>query len=100
MSRKTIILPKGRRARAGSPWIFANEIRMDEAAKAIAPGSVVNIRGDEGRDFGTAYFNPKSLIAVRLLADAADTAIDADYFAARIGRALALRSALYDAPFY
>ena len=35
MSRKTILLPKGRRARIGSPWIFSNEIRMDEAAKAL-----------------------------------------------------------------
>ena len=100
MSRKTIILPKGRRARIGSPWIFSNEIRMDEAAKAIAPGSIVNVRGEDGREFGTGYFNPKSLIAVRLLSDACDTAIDRDFFSGRIGRALALRSAFYDKPFY
>lgn len=100
MSRKTIILPKGRRARSGSPWIFSNEIRMDQPAKAIAPGAVVNVRGEDGRDFGTGYFNPKSLIAVRLLADNCDTAIDADFFADRIGRALRLRDSLYDRPFY
>ena len=52
MSRKSIILPKGKRARSGSPWIFSNEIRMDEAAKTIAPGSVVNVRGEDGRAFG------------------------------------------------
>ena len=100
MSRKTIILPKGRRARIGSPWIFSNEIRMDEAAKAITPGSIVNVRGEDGREFGTGYFNPKSLIAVRLLTDACDTTIDRDFFSARIGRALALRAAFYDKPFY
>jgi 23S rRNA (cytosine1962-C5)-methyltransferase len=100
MSRKTVILPKARRARVGSPWIFSNEIRMDAAAKALTPGSVVNVRGEDGRAFGTGYFNPRSLIAVRLLADACDVAIDADFFAARIGRALALREQLYDAPFY
>jgi 23S rRNA (cytosine1962-C5)-methyltransferase len=100
MSRKTIILPKGRRARGNSPWIFSNEIRMDEAAKAIAPGSVVNVRGEDGREFGTGYFNPKSLIAVRLLANACDAAIDRDFFSLRIGRALSLRSAIYDKPFY
>ncbi|HMH65259.1 MAG TPA: hypothetical protein VK515_06720, partial [Rhizomicrobium sp.] len=88
MSRKSIILPKGRRARSGSPWIFSNEIRMDEAAKAIAPGAVVNVRGEDGRAFGTGYFNPKSLIAVRLLDSAAGTMIDADFFSGRIGRAL------------
>ncbi|HVV28121.1 MAG TPA: class I SAM-dependent rRNA methyltransferase [Rhizomicrobium sp.] len=100
MSRKAVILPKGRRARSGAPWIFSNEIRMDEAAKAIAPGSVVNVRGDDGRAFGTGYFNPRSLIAVRLLAADCDVAIDRDFFAARIARALALRDALYDKPFY
>jgi 23S rRNA (cytosine1962-C5)-methyltransferase len=100
MSRKSIILPKGRRARAGSPWIFSNEIRMDEAAKAIAPGSVVNVRGEDGRSLGTGYFNPKSLIAVRLLAEDCDVAIDAEFFAARLKRALALRDAAYDKPFY
>ena len=100
MSRKTIILPKGRRARAGSPWIFSNEIRMDEAAKALAPGSVVNLRGEDGRAFGTGAFNPKSLIAVRLWSDDCDVAITSDFFAARLKRALALREAIYDKPFY
>ena len=100
MSRKTVILPKGRRARAGSPWIFSNEIRMDEAAKAIAPGTIVNVRGEDGRAFGTGYFNPKSLIAIRLFADDCDVVIDADFFAARITRAVALREAVYDKPYY
>jgi 23S rRNA (cytosine1962-C5)-methyltransferase len=100
MSRKAIILPKGRRARAGSPWIFSNEIKMDEAAKAIAPGTIVNVRGDDGRAFGTGMFNPKSLIAVRLLSDECDAAIDRDFFVARLKRALALRQAFYDKPYY
>ena len=100
MSRKSIILPKGRRARAGSPWIFSNEIRMDEAAKAIAPGSIVNVRGEDGREFGTGYFNPKSLIAIRLFSDDCDVAIDRDFFTARLKRALALRESIYDRPFY
>lgn len=100
MSRKTVILPKGRRARTGSPWIFANELKMDPAAKAITPGSIVNVRGEDGRAFGTGYFNPRSLIAVRLLADDCDVAVDADFFAARITRALSLRQAFYDRPFY
>lgn len=100
MSRKSIILPKGRRARAGSPWIFSNEIRMDEAAKAITPGSVVNVRGEDGRAFGTGYFNPKSLIAIRLFSDDCDVAIDRDFFTARLKRALTLRDSIYDRPFY
>jgi len=100
MSRKTIILPKGRRARSGSPWIFSNEIRMDAAAKGIAAGAIVNIRGEDGRGFGTGYFNPKSLIAVRLLAEECDAVIDKDFFVERLARALRLRDSLYEKPFY
>jgi 23S rRNA (cytosine1962-C5)-methyltransferase len=104
MSRKSIILPKGPKGRArahsGSPWIFSNEIRMDEAAKTITPGAVVNVRGEDGRAFGTGYFNPKSLIAVRLWSDDCDVVIDRDFFAVRLKRALALRSAIYGKPFY
>lgn len=100
MSRKTVILPKGRRARIGSPWIFSNEIRMDEAARAIAPGSIVNVRGEDGRAFGTGYFNPRSLIAVRLLSEDCDLPVGADFFAQRLSRALELRDELYDRPFY
>jgi len=102
MSRKTITVPKGQRAKArdGSPWIFSNEIRMDPAAKALSPGAVVNVRGEDGREFGTGYFNPKSLIAVRLLAQDCDVVIDAAFFEQRLRGALALRDALFDRPFY
>jgi 23S rRNA (cytosine1962-C5)-methyltransferase len=89
---------EGRRARAGAPWLFSNEIEMP--AKTLAPGAVANVIGDDGHVFGTGTFNPKSLITVRLLDPAADVAIDAKFLAARLKRALALREALYSAPFY
>ena len=73
---------------------------MDAAAKALEPGSAVNLRGEDGRDFGSGTFNPRSLIAVRLLDPACDAAIDADFFTARLSRALALRDLLYARPFY
>ena len=73
---------------------------MDPAAKALAAGTVVNVRGEDGRELGTGYFNPKSLIAVRLLAEGCDAVIDAGFFVQRLRRALALRDALYDRLFY
>ena len=67
--RPTIIVkPKGPQGAHGAPWIFSNEIVMDAAAKALAPGALVNVKGDDGQDIGTGYFNVQSLIAVRLLA--------------------------------
>src|SRR5208282_5861398 len=46
------------------------------------------------------YFNPQSLIAVRLFECPVDTAIDRAFFEKRLSRALALRNVLYDRPFY
>src|ERR1700759_5732414 len=99
---KTIKLkPKeGRRARAGAPWIFSNEIQMDGAAKTLATGSVVNVLFDDGQPLGTGYFNPKSLIGVRLLDPAPDTVIGTGFFVRRIKRALKIREAVYARPFY
>jgi 23S rRNA (cytosine1962-C5)-methyltransferase len=91
---------EGRKARVGAPWIFSNEIVMDAAAKALPPGALVHVKGDDGQDFGTGYFNSKSLIAVRLLARECGAAVDAAFFSARLTRALALRQALYAKPFY
>lgn len=103
MSKRAIVTLKpreGRRARAGAPWIFSNEIAMEASAKALLPGTPVDVRGDDGTPLGSGYFNPKSLIAVRLLSRETGTSFDAAFFAARLGRALALRQALYDKPFY
>jgi 23S rRNA (cytosine1962-C5)-methyltransferase len=91
---------EGRRARAGAPWIFSNEIEMDAKTKTLAPGTIVDVRGSDDHDFGTGYFNPRSLISVRLLDARIGAAIDTDFLAGRLRRALKLREAMYSAPFY
>ncbi len=91
---------EGRRVRAGAPWVFSNEIVMDAAAKALPAGSIVNVQGDDGLNFGTGYFNAASLISVRLLAPDANAAIDSEFFEIALKRALMRREALYDAPYY
>ncbi len=91
---------EGRRARAGAPWIFSNEIVMDAAAKGLAPGSLVNVVADEHRAFGVGYFNPKTLIAVRLLECPAGTLVDKAFLAGRLDRALRLRKSFFEKPYY
>ena len=91
---------EGRRLRAGAPWAFSNEVVMDAETKALTPGSLATVVGDDGRAFGTFYFNPRSLIALRRLDTAPDAEIDQAWFEARLTHALAIRTALYDAPFY
>jgi len=98
--RPTVTVERPKRATSGHPWVYSNEVRMDAAAKALPPGSVVTLADAAGRALGVATFNPHTLVAARLLDRDAKTAIDRDFFAGRIGRALALRERLYDEPFY
>jgi len=91
---------EGRRALAGAPWIFSNELIVDAAAKVFAPGSLVNVLRQDGHALGTGYFNPKSLIAVRLLDSVPDAQIGDAFFASHFARALARRAALYSSHCY
>ncbi len=101
-TRTTIRLLPGRdrRVKAGHPWAFSNEIVMTPAAKALPPGSVVRLEGDDGVRHGAWHLNPHSLIAARRLSADPDAACDAGWFQSRIAEALALRERLFDAPHY
>jgi 23S rRNA (cytosine1962-C5)-methyltransferase len=90
---------EGRRVRAGSPWAFSNEIVMDGAAKSLAPGAAVTLADEKGVPLGAGYFNPKSLIAVRLLAPPG-TAIGRAFLTERLRHALGLRERFFGAPYY
>lgn len=102
LDRITIRLQPGRdrRIKAGHPWAFSNEIVMTPAARALPPGSVVRLEGDDGVKHGAFHFNPHSLIAARRLSAHPDAACDAGWYRARIAEALALRERLFDAPHY
>ena len=89
-----------KRVRAGHPWAFANEIELDAAAKALPPGGLVTLRDASGQALGVASFNLHSLIAARLFAADPATALDQDFFLARLGAAKALRDKLFPEPFY
>jgi 23S rRNA (cytosine1962-C5)-methyltransferase len=88
-----------RRARHGYPWIYSNEIEMTPEAKAVPPGSVVDVLGHDGRLRGAGYFNSHSLIGARLFASDA-AAVTVDFYAGRLRAALALRDRLYPEPYY
>ena len=102
MSYPTIRILEGhdRRLRQGSPWLFSNEIRMDEAARALPPGAIVRLMAANGKILGLAYFNPHSLIAARQLTRNKDATIDRAFLGRRVARALAIRERLYAQPYY
>jgi 23S rRNA (cytosine1962-C5)-methyltransferase len=90
---------EGRRVLSGAPWVFSNELQMDEAAKKLEPGSLVRLGDSGGAVIGTGYFNSKSLIGVRLLSRSEET-IDRAFLEKRLRAAFNLRERLYDAPYY
>ena len=95
------LIPGGdRRAAYGHPWVYSNEIRMDAAAKALPPGTVVVARRADGKALGQGTFNPHSLIALRFLTRDAERPIDQAFLAERLRRALALRQRLFAEPHY
>lgn len=85
---------RDRRVKSGHPWAFSNEIVMDAAARALAPGAAIRLEGDDGVKHGVWQFNPHSLIAARVLDRAASGTPDAAWFQARIAAALHLREKL------
>jgi 23S rRNA (cytosine1962-C5)-methyltransferase len=99
--QSVMLLPsRHRRAEVGHPWIYSNEVRMDAAAKALAPGTLVTLRRADESAFGVAMFNPHSLIAARLLDRDAARPIGRRFFARRLERALRLRERLFEKPYY
>jgi 23S rRNA (cytosine1962-C5)-methyltransferase len=100
--RPTISLLPGRhkRARAGHPWVYSNEIAMDNTAKKLRPGTLVRLAAATGEPLGVAMFNPHTLIAARLLDRDPAATVDAEFLRQRLARALRLRERLYPGGFY
>jgi len=90
-----IVLARGedKRIRAGHQWIFSNEIREISGEKV--PGEAAEIFDAGGTFVGVGYYNPGSLIAVRLLARTREDIDAVDFYRERIAMALALRRLLY-----
>jgi len=77
-----------RRVRGGHPWVFSNEVQTIEGAPA--GGDLVEIADFRGAYLGRGYYNGHSLICARILTRGRD-AVDAEFFARRIDRALRYR---------
>jgi 23S rRNA (cytosine1962-C5)-methyltransferase len=82
-----------KRIRSGHPWIFSNEIRELRGEKI--PGAVAEVHDSEGRFIGTGYYNPSSLIAVRIVSRQQIDLDTISFFRERIQRALAYRQTKY-----
>jgi len=89
-----------KRVKAGHPWVYSNEIVMDAAAKKLPPGIVVRLEAGSGEALGVAMFNPRTLIAARLLDRNPRAVIDRTFLTNKIAAAVRLRERIYPGGFY
>ena len=95
LSMKHVYLKPGKEKRVfmGHPWVFLSDI--DHADKSVQPGDTVSVYTKKGKFLSKAVFNPMSQIALRLLS-AHDEAIDEDFIAGRVRRAIEYRRKFAD----
>jgi 23S rRNA (cytosine1962-C5)-methyltransferase len=75
--------------RSNHPWIFQKMV--DKPVAKPRPGSLVDIADNTGAWVGRGFYNGHSRIALRVLTEDPDEAIDAAWFARKIAAAVALR---------
>jgi len=90
-----------RRLRAGHLWVFSNEVDVERTPlTAFEPGDAVQVQDARGAPLGSAYVNPRSLIAARVVSRDATAVLDRAFLKRRLARALSLRELFFDRPFY
>ena len=87
--------------RWGAPWVYADQLVLDRRTRAIPAGGAGRAAGRRA----AAARRSRPSTPARRSPRGCSTPIPpprsgADWFAARLGRALALRETLFDAPFY
>lgn len=89
-----------RRLRGGHLWVYSNEIDVTATPlKAFQAGDAVQLLCHNGRPLGSAYINPHSLIAARVISRDGRS-LDVSLLRERLRQALELRQRCFDAPFY
>ena len=71
------------------PWIFQRLV--EKPAQRPRPGSIVDVAGVDGTWIGRGFYNGHSRIALRMLEADPDVAVDAQWFARKLGEAVGLR---------
>lgn len=74
----------------GSPWVYRTELEATEAV----PGSVVAVKTREGRVLGSGFYNPRSMIAVRIVSWGPNAVVDGALFRQRVFESVAWRREL------
>ncbi|MCM2268286.1 MAG: class I SAM-dependent rRNA methyltransferase [Elusimicrobiales bacterium] len=90
---KTLKLKReaARRRAAGRLWVFSNE--LESVDTTIPPGTITSLLYPDGKPAGAGFFNPKSLISLRLLVQNT-LVLPEDFVKDRLAAALRYRETL------
>ena len=91
---------EARAIRHGFPWVYDDELVTDRRTRALLPGALAVLEDGERRPLGLVTVNPGSRIAARVLDPDPEARIDAAWCTARLSRAAALRTRLYQSPHF
>jgi len=96
------LLPKvsPQKLRFGFPWVYSNELVLDRRTKKIPAGSFVNLTDNSGQFLGVCTFNANSKITARIMDRREGQIIDWAWLREKLLTAQALRTRLFDAPYY
>jgi 23S rRNA (cytosine1962-C5)-methyltransferase len=89
-----------RAIRHGFPWVYDNELVTDRRSRGLEPGAIAVLEDAERTPLALVTVNVNSRIIARVMDRDPAAIIDRDWLQARLARALALRTRLYDTPFY
>jgi 23S rRNA (cytosine1962-C5)-methyltransferase len=89
-----------RAIRHGFPWVYDNELVTDRRSRGLEPGEIAVLEDAERTPLALVTVNANSRIIARVMDRDPAATIDRDWLQARLARALALRTRLYDAPYY
>lgn len=96
------LLPKtnAKNLRFGAPWVYSDQIVLDRRSRAISAGSIVELQDSKREPIALVAYNAKSKIIGRVLDRDVNAKINQAWLTSRFERALALRSDMFDEPFY
>lgn len=90
-----------KRIKKGHLWVYSNEIDSERSpVTEFEPGTWVCVLDNQGKNLGTGYVNPNSLIAVRLVSRLPREAVSKSLLKKRLTSALELRQSYFDQPCY
>lgn len=93
MIKATLKRGADRRVKGGHPWIFSNEI--GECSGEALPGATAQVHAADGSYIGTGYYNPQSLIAIRILSRRGEDIDSPAFYRERLLQALHHRHTVY-----